>query len=144
MRERGPCPFERAVDYVLQACEALAEAHALGIVHRDLKPANLFLTRRADGTACVKVLDFGISKLTNLGASDPGLQHDAHASHHGLAALHVTGADGELPAASTAAPTSGPIGAILYELADRARPLRGGHHAAALRHDPPGAAALLA
>ena len=53
-----------AVDYVLQACEAIAEAHALGIVHRDLKPANLFLTHRADGSPCVKVLDFGISKAT--------------------------------------------------------------------------------
>ena len=62
VRERGPLPVADAVDYVLQACEALAEAHALGIVHRDLKPANLFLTRRADGTASVKVLDFGISK----------------------------------------------------------------------------------
>jgi serine/threonine-protein kinase len=72
VRESGPLPPSEAADYVLQACEALAEAHALGIVHRDLKPANLFLTRRADGTACVKVLDFGISKLTNPGASDPG------------------------------------------------------------------------
>jgi eukaryotic-like serine/threonine-protein kinase len=63
---RGPLPTELAVDYVLQACEALAEAHAHGIVHRDLKPANLFLTRRPDGSASVKVLDFGVSKTTEL------------------------------------------------------------------------------
>ena len=53
---------EDAVDYVLQACEALAEVHGLGIVHRDLKPANLFLTRGADGMPCVKLIDFGISR----------------------------------------------------------------------------------
>ena len=70
LTERGSMSPADAVDAVLQACEALAEAHALGIVHRDLKPANLFLTRRPDGTASVKVLDFGISKVTNASASD--------------------------------------------------------------------------
>src|SRR5262245_15691858 len=63
LREQGALPVHLAVEYVLQACEALAEAHAIGIVHRDLKPANLFLTARADGSPCVKVLDFGISKI---------------------------------------------------------------------------------
>jgi eukaryotic-like serine/threonine-protein kinase len=63
LSERGKLPAPTAVSYVLQACEAIAEAHAHGIVHRDLKPGNLFLTRRNDGTPCIKVLDFGISKL---------------------------------------------------------------------------------
>ncbi len=52
-----------AVDYVLQALAGLAHAHTLGIVHRDLKPANLFLAHQNDGTAIIKILDFGIAKL---------------------------------------------------------------------------------
>jgi serine/threonine-protein kinase len=60
---------ELAVDYLLQACEAVAEAHSIGLVHRDLKPANLFLTRRADGSPLVKVLDFGISKAVSASPS---------------------------------------------------------------------------
>jgi serine/threonine-protein kinase len=62
----GPMSFREGVTCVLDACEALAEAHAAGIVHRDLKPANLFLTTRRDGSPSVKVLDFGISKLVDL------------------------------------------------------------------------------
>ena len=62
LERRGPLPVPLAVDYLLEACEALAEAHAAGIVHRDLKPGNLFLARLADDTEIVKVLDFGISK----------------------------------------------------------------------------------
>jgi len=69
IRDRGPLPYQDAVDFVLQACEALAEAHALGIVHRDLKPANLFMITATDGTPCVKVLDFGISKVTTADSS---------------------------------------------------------------------------
>lgn len=64
--ERGELmAVETAIDYVLQTCEALAEAHALGIVHRDIKPSNLFLTTGVDGSPCIKVLDFGISKATS-------------------------------------------------------------------------------
>jgi eukaryotic-like serine/threonine-protein kinase len=68
LRARGALPGQEAIGYVLQACEALAEAHVAGIVHRDLKPANLFLTSRADGSPCIKVLDFGISKAALAGA----------------------------------------------------------------------------
>jgi serine/threonine-protein kinase len=71
LRQRGPLPVEQAVDFVLQACEAIAEAHALGIVHRDLKPANLFCIRGPDGLLSIKVLDFGISKV-NEGDSASG------------------------------------------------------------------------
>jgi serine/threonine-protein kinase len=62
-----------AVDYILQSCEAMAEAHVAGVVHRDLKPANLFLTRGPDGRALVKVLDFGISKLMSTDTSQLSL-----------------------------------------------------------------------
>ena len=63
LADRGPLPIDETVGYLLQACEALAEAHSLGIVHRDLKPANMFLARKPTGKPMVKVLDFGISKI---------------------------------------------------------------------------------
>jgi serine/threonine-protein kinase len=65
IRQRGALPIEQAIEFVLQACVAVADAHALGIVHRDLKPANLFCIRRSDGQLTIKVLDFGISKMND-------------------------------------------------------------------------------
>jgi serine/threonine-protein kinase len=74
LEEDGRAGVEDAVGYVLEACDAIAEAHSVGIVHRDLKPANLFLTRQSDGSLMIKVLDFGISKamMTTTGM-DPSL-----------------------------------------------------------------------
>jgi serine/threonine-protein kinase len=63
--EDGPLDVETAILYLLQACEAVAAAHASGVIHRDIKPANLFLTQGPDQRPVVKVLDFGISKIAN-------------------------------------------------------------------------------
>lgn len=61
----GPIPVSSCVDWILQALDAVGEAHANGIVHRDLKPGNLFLTDRPGREPIVKVLDFGVVKLTD-------------------------------------------------------------------------------
>ena len=63
LRAKGALSIEVSVGYILQACEALADAHAAGVIHRDLKPGNLFLTRKNDGTPVIKIIDFGISKV---------------------------------------------------------------------------------
>jgi serine/threonine-protein kinase len=112
----GPLPFTTAVDLILQACEAIGEAHALGIVHRDLKPANLFLTRRLDGSACLKVLDFGISKMPRpdpaaaRSGSHPTLRSMVMGSPHYMSPEQIASgaADGRADIWS--------LGAILYEL----------------------------
>ncbi|RLB65791.1 MAG: serine/threonine protein kinase [Deltaproteobacteria bacterium] len=59
-----PFAVEEAASHIMHALEGIAEAHAVGIVHRDLKPSNLFLTEDADGQPSIKVLDFGISKVS--------------------------------------------------------------------------------
>ena len=68
LHNQGPIAVEDVVDLLLEGLEGVAHAHFEGIVHRDLKPSNLFLARRPDRTSAVKVLDFGISKIT---AADP-------------------------------------------------------------------------
>jgi eukaryotic-like serine/threonine-protein kinase len=65
LAERGALPVEEAVRYVLETCEAVVQAHKLRIVHRDLKPSNLFLAETPGRGPIVKVLDFGISKVSD-------------------------------------------------------------------------------
>lgn len=67
-KQKGPFAIADSIEYVLQVCEALVEAHAAGIVHRDLKPQNVFVSRRLNGTPLVKVLDFGIAKAVGAAA----------------------------------------------------------------------------
>jgi len=64
LRARGRLAPPEVVSYLQQASRALDKAHRMGIVHRDLKPENLFLAEREDGTVILKVLDFGIAKIT--------------------------------------------------------------------------------
>jgi serine/threonine protein kinase len=68
LKRNGPMALGEALGTLLQACEAIAEAHVKGIVHRDLKPSNLFVARRANGAPLIKVLDFGISKVVDFHA----------------------------------------------------------------------------
>ncbi len=75
----GPMSEAMAVDYVLQACDALAEAHKRGIVHRDLKPSNLFLCKNQK-PPIIKLLDFGVSKFKDtslLANTSPSLTAEA-------------------------------------------------------------------
>lgn len=118
----GPLPVAPAVGYVLQASEAIAEAHARGIVHRDLKPANLFLARRPNGPPIVKVLDFGISKAA---ASTSAAQLTKTSSVLGspfyMSPEQMSAAKSVDPRADIWA-----LGVVLYELLSGKRPFEGG------------------
>lgn len=72
--KNGPLPVEIAIDFILQASEALAEMHGRGMVHRNLDPRKLFLVWDRDGRACVKLLGCAVAKV---GTDDDGMPNDA-------------------------------------------------------------------
>ncbi len=114
LRQRGALPSEQAVEFVLQACVAVADAHGLGIVHRDLKPANLFCVRRSDGQLIVKVLDFGISKLTESSGPDSGMSMTRTSSVLG-SPLYMSPEQMQTPKDVDAKTDIWALGVILYE-----------------------------
>ncbi|HVY47737.1 MAG TPA: serine/threonine-protein kinase, partial [Minicystis sp.] len=65
LKQEGRLPLGTSIAIARQVCRAVGAAHAAGIVHRDLKPSNLFLLKRSDGRTFVKVLDFGVAKLSD-------------------------------------------------------------------------------
>ncbi len=136
LRERGALRPEEAAGYVLQACEAIAEAHAVGIIHRDLKPANLFLARQSSGELKVKVLDFGISK--DIGALAQGLttSHTLMGTPYYMSPEQLTS-----PKDVDARTDIWSLGIILFELLTGQPPYRGSNLpevvASVLRSEPP-------
>jgi serine/threonine-protein kinase len=120
LHQRGALPIDQAVEFLLQAGEAIAEAHTLGIVHRDLKPANLFVVRRSDGTLSVKVLDFGISKV----ASATGFDMTKTSSVMG-SPLYMSPEQMQSTKDTDARSDLWALGVILYELLSADSPFQG-------------------
>jgi serine/threonine-protein kinase len=115
LRKKGPLPIPEAIGAVLQACEALAEAHAMGIVHRDLKPSNLFVTKRPDGSPLIKVLDFGISKTIDVDAQAAGQGLTVSGSVMGTPA-YMSPEQLRAPKTVDARTDIWALGVVLYEL----------------------------
>ena len=125
LRERGPLPVEEAVGYVLQACEAMAEAHARGIVHRDLKPSNLFLASVVGGPPVLKILDFGLAKtIPSEAASVP--EDTFTATDVVMGSVHYMSPE-QMRSLKQADLRSDiwALGVILYELVSGQRPFQG-------------------
>jgi serine/threonine protein kinase len=128
VRRNGAFPIADAVEYTLQTCKALREAHSLGIVHRDIKPANLMLVSLPDGAPRVKVIDFGISKHT--AAVSEGLTTSSWA---GGSPLYMPPEQVRSARTVDARADVWSVGAVLYELLTGVTPFHASSVAAVLQ-----------
>jgi len=142
----GPLPVRKAVDYALQIVRGLATTHDHGILHRDLKPENIFITR--DGH--VKILDFGLAKLTMPEQGASGLSAEAtldSVTSRGvlLGTLGYMSPEQCRGAVVDARSDLFSFGAVLYEMLSGRRAFRGDTMAdtisSILKEDPPGLSA---
>ncbi|HTV21578.1 MAG TPA: serine/threonine-protein kinase [Polyangiaceae bacterium] len=120
---RGALRPELVVEYAQQICVALGEAHAAGVVHRDLKPSNVFAVRRPDGSLCLKVLDFGVSKrlLSTTGEKS----HDLTNAHAVLGSPAYMSPEQLRQSKDVDARSDiWSLGVVLYELLTRKRPFQ--------------------
>ena len=129
---RGPMPARDAVDAVLQACEALAEAHANGIIHRDVKPSNFFLTRRADRSPLVKLLDFGLAKPNRAMGAD--MQEKSLTAFDGVMGTATYMSPEQIRSSKDvdARADVWSLGVVLFELLSKRHPFEGAFLAATL------------
>ncbi|MEZ4237832.1 MAG: serine/threonine-protein kinase [Myxococcota bacterium] len=120
-RERGGrLPLAEVRPILTQVLSAVAEAHRAGLVHRDLKPSNVVLTAPEGARLAVKLLDFGLSKLTF--GDEPITRADTFAG----SALYMAP---ELVRAQTPGPQADvyALGVLAYQLLSGANPVRGEH-----------------
>lgn len=114
---RGPVPSAVAVDWMLEACEALAHLNLHGLVHRDVKPANLFLEARVDGSARLKLLDFGVAKHVSSGHVGGGLRGSPTSDGEVVGSLPYMAPEQVLDSRDVDVRTDvWGIGVVLYEL----------------------------
>ncbi len=132
-----PITPPRAAALVLQACEGLCAVHRAGLVHRDVKPENLFVVSQNDGTESVKLIDFGIAKMSSLtGDNEPKTQSGDRMGSLAYMSPEQVGAKSDIDHRTDIYS----LGVVLYELLSGANPHSGTQpgevFAQILRRDP--------